>query len=476
MNTRKIVSPYLEIFERPIEDDSIESFEYIEYLPVNSNNMDKSGDHTIYVKDDNIYLLPHKAYVEVRGKLVKADGSNYAATDAVSLTNNGWSLFQSLKYHINEKLVEEISEYLPQASTIMNLVLFSDDYSRSSATNMMWYRDTGKGEAKLDEFTKGADLIAVGTVGDGDALNGGPFRAGLNKFSRKSDFNLGFKIRQTLAAGSKQMSMLLPLSSVLGSHRDINTVMFGVRHKYIFTRAKTDNYIHRADGAAAGRFVINHMSIWMPKIEPKLNIKVELEKRLVSKERQQLYFEQTRVYRQQFESAKTKTTWSVGSYPNGELPRHIFVAFASTERDEDQEQNNQIFDHGNLTNLYAQINSKKYPEQTLETDFSSASGNYTRAYMMFQEAMHKYSDTDSGSQISVEDFASLYPIFHIDVSKHKDELKLGHVEVTLGWTLSASFKKPSDTTTESNYQVYCVIQNDRYLTVEAMSGKMNIII
>ena len=52
--------------------------------------------------------------------------------------------------------------------------------------------------------------------------------------------------------------------------------------------------------------------------------------------------------------------------------------------------------------------------------------------MMFQEAMNKYSDSDSGSQVSVEDFASLYPIFHIDVPKHKDELKLGHAEVTVG--------------------------------------------
>ena len=475
MNTQQIVSPYLGIFERPLEDDSIESFEYFEYLPRDSSNMNKSGDHIIDVNDENIYQLPHKAYLEVRGKLVKTDGSDYAATDNIALTNNGWSLFQSLKYHINNKLVEEISQYLPQASTIMNLVLFSDDYSRSSATNMMWYRDTAKGEAKTNEFTKGSELIAVGTVGDANALNGGPFRTGLDLFARKADYNMGFKIRQTLAAGSKQFTMLLPLSGVLGSHRDINTVMFGVRHSYILTRATVGNYIHRADAAADGRFVINHLSLWMPRVEPKLSIKVGLEEKLVSGDKQQLHFEQLRIYRQQFGSAVTKTTWKVASYPNGELPRHIFIAFASVERDDDQEQNNQVFDNANLTRLFARINSKQYPEQILETDFSTASRNYTRAYMMFQEAMHKYSDTDSGSQVSVEDFASLYPIFHIDVSKHKDELKLGHAEVTLGWTLSESFKKLAGGGA-SDYHVYCLVQNDRYLTVEAMTGKMNIIV
>ena len=43
--------------------------------------------------------------------------------------------------------------------------------------------------------------------------------------------------------------------------------------------------------------------------------------------------------------------------------------------------------------------------------------------MMLQEAVQKYADVNSGSQVSVEDFASLYPIFHFDVSRHKDKLR-----------------------------------------------------
>ena len=103
-----------------------------------------------------MYTYSHKAYLEVRGKLVKADDSNYNATDAITLTNNGWSLFRSIQYQMNERIVEEISHYLPQASTIMNLVQFSDDYSRSTATNMLWYRDTAKGGAVMDEFAENA--------------------------------------------------------------------------------------------------------------------------------------------------------------------------------------------------------------------------------------------------------------------------------------------------------------------------------
>ena len=109
MEIDKIVSPYFRIFDNPIEDDSISGFEYLEFRRVDSSDMNK-GEHTIRINDENVYFLPHKAYLEVRGKLVKAaDGSNYDAADAITLTNNGWSLFESIQYQMNENIVEDIN-------------------------------------------------------------------------------------------------------------------------------------------------------------------------------------------------------------------------------------------------------------------------------------------------------------------------------------------------------------------------------
>ena len=44
--------------------------------------------------------------------------------------------------------------------------------------------------------------------------------------------NLGFRSRQLITTGNKTVTMLLPLNTVLGSHRDIDTVMLGVKHAY----------------------------------------------------------------------------------------------------------------------------------------------------------------------------------------------------------------------------------------------------
>ena len=54
---------------------------------------------------------------------------------------------------MNNHTVEEINEFLPQASTILNLLSYSDDYGRSSAKNRLWYKDTGTEGASSRKYT-----------------------------------------------------------------------------------------------------------------------------------------------------------------------------------------------------------------------------------------------------------------------------------------------------------------------------------
>ena len=115
------------------------------------------------------------------------------------------------------------------------------------------------------------------------------------------------------------------------------------------------------------------------------------------------------MYRNQFGVAALSATWRVTSVASEQLPRHVFVAFASNERDESEKQNNQVFDNSKLTWLSVRVNSRQYPDREIETNFTKGSENYSRAYMLFQEVVKKYLDADSGSQVSVKDFASLYP-------------------------------------------------------------------
>ena len=50
-------------------ENLITEFEYVEYLPRDSNNMNKDGQHIFETKDEDLFLLPHKAFLEIIGKL-----------------------------------------------------------------------------------------------------------------------------------------------------------------------------------------------------------------------------------------------------------------------------------------------------------------------------------------------------------------------------------------------------------------------
>jgi len=91
----EVKSPYLQISEKNLIDNSVTEFEYVEYLPKDSNNMNKDGQHIIKTKDEDVFLLTHKAFLEIRGKLLTNANANYNNNDAISLVNNGWSLFQT---------------------------------------------------------------------------------------------------------------------------------------------------------------------------------------------------------------------------------------------------------------------------------------------------------------------------------------------------------------------------------------------
>jgi len=79
----EVTSPYLQISEKNLIDSSITEFEYVEYLPRDSNNMNKDGQQIIETQDEDVFLLAHKAFLEIRGKLQTNANANYNINDAI---------------------------------------------------------------------------------------------------------------------------------------------------------------------------------------------------------------------------------------------------------------------------------------------------------------------------------------------------------------------------------------------------------
>jgi len=103
-------------------------------------------------------------------------------------------------------------------------------------------------------------------------------------------------------------------------------------------------------------------------------------------------------------------------------------------------------------------------------NFTDKVNDYQRVYHSFLEAGLKYSDVDSGSQVSYTEYKSLYPIFHFDVSKREQNIfeTTGICDIELRVQLRNNPANP--------YYIYCLIVGERYATLQAISGRMNIIL
>ena len=103
-------------------------------------------------------------------------------------------------------------------------------------------------------------------------------------------------------------------------------------------------------------------------------MQMQLEALLVADSLRSLYFEQVRVYRNQFGAAELSPTWRVTwVLPAINYLDTSFVAFASVERDGNQLLNNQVFDNAKLTRLSVRVNNRQYPDKEIETNFAEAS-------------------------------------------------------------------------------------------------------
>ena len=124
-------------------DDSIDKYEDIAYEPVAGTNLNSSGqDIRLTIETQDIFTHPSESYLIIEGRLLKADNNAYAAADLITLTNNGiMHLFKRIRYDLSGQEIENIMN-VGQATTMLGLLKYPDDFSKSTGLNQLWYKDT----------------------------------------------------------------------------------------------------------------------------------------------------------------------------------------------------------------------------------------------------------------------------------------------------------------------------------------------
>ena len=137
------MSSILRITDPIPSNDGIDKYEHFEYGPITGTNLNNSGGNIwIDIKTQDIFTHPSKSFLLIEGRLTKADGAAYANGDLVSLTNNAMMhLFKTIKYQLFGQENETVM-HPSQATRMLRLLKYPDDFSKSQGLNQLWYKDT----------------------------------------------------------------------------------------------------------------------------------------------------------------------------------------------------------------------------------------------------------------------------------------------------------------------------------------------
>ena len=423
----------LNIKEIPLSDESIESYEHHEYEPITGTNLNNNGEIRISIETQDIFTHPSESYLIVEGILTKEDDSAFADANLITLTNNAiMHLFTNIKYQLASQEIESL--YYPgQASTMLGLLKYPDDFSKSQGLNQLWMKDTNT----LPSLTN----------------------------------NIGFAARQSYIVKQPNpkgtFSFRILLSHIFGFCEDYTKIMYGLRQTLTLVRKSGDDAIFRDDAVDAGKITLNKISWFMPHILPSDSEKFQLYKIIESKARLPVAF-RTRQCDAITVPQSTTFTWRLSVKSSPEKPRYIIAGF-QTNKDGLQTANPSIFNHVNVTNIYVMLNSTRYP--AIDYNISFPKNNVSRIYgdaALFRSKFYNMDALISNPNISPSDFKTLYPLFVFDVSKQSERLKSSITDIQIKTKFNENV--PAQT------EMFAMVISDRYLTFQSDGSKMAVVL
>ena len=145
------MSSILRITDPIPSDDSIDKYEDTEYELVAGTNLNSSGaDIRLTIKTQDIFTHPSESFLIIVGRLLKDNNNQYGRDDPVTLTNNGiMHLFKRIRYDLSGQEIESLL-HPGQATTMLGLLKYPDDFSKSKGLNQLWYKDTTNTAALAD--------------------------------------------------------------------------------------------------------------------------------------------------------------------------------------------------------------------------------------------------------------------------------------------------------------------------------------
>ena len=348
-------------------------------------------------------------------------------------------LFKRIRYDLSGQEIEAIIDP-GQATTMLGLLKYPNDFSKFKGLNQLWYKDTTN-------------------VPD--------------------DNNTGFAFRRhyiTVNSDPKgSFSFRIPLKHIFGFCEDYDKVVYGLKHNLTLTRNDDNDAIFKSidvDGGGKpvvvdGKVILSKISWFMPHVTPADKDKMELYKIIERKEKLPVGYRMIQCDSAAIPQNSTSFSWRLTVKSSPEIPRFIIVGL-QTNKSGNQGTNPSLFDTVNVSNIYAMLNSMRYP--TTDYNISFLGQKFSRVYGDAAEFRTKFYNMDefiSNPNFTPSDYRSPYPLFLFDVSKQSEKLKYSTTDIQIKMHFSAGVPL--------NTQAYAVIISDRLITFQSDGNKFSVV-
>ncbi|KAL9967138.1 hypothetical protein ACROYT_G025310 [Oculina patagonica] len=395
-------------------------------VPANGQHQLKNG-YKFTINDRSSFYDWYNAYFEVQFQVqMLADGATTGA-NRITVINGAHSLIAHMMIKSAGKIVYD-TDNLHKVTFVKNLLEYSDDFSRSVAKNSLWYLDTDHRIANANQ-------------------------------------NAGFEARRLLTTGLNDVNVVIPLNRY-SFFEELEGRMLLPMHLQFNIQLQNDaELLKKADDVADGRVVLNRFLLWVPKLTPKDS--------LYDKFVSSFLVKNTWTYmREMYEvSAPTNSSGFFQISSSIDNVKAIFV-YLQRAKSNNADENPYEFDtyninldRGNgsyLTTCRLEYgNGVFYPETEYDSESKVRIFNDLMSYGM------RKNDYNSGTQLNLANYNSLYPIIFFDLSYQAERVTRDPKQLIFRYKLNANSAE------DSPFNVHAIVLYDETIVIDKNTESMN---
>ena len=413
--------------------ENLQRYEYVRFhldnvieQPANNQSKKKTG-YRFTINDRSTMFDFFNGYFEVSKELQKiADGTGYNA-ERITMINGSHSLIRHMVIKSSGKIVYE-SDNLHRITNVKNLLEYSDDYSRSVAKNTFWYLDTA------DSYVQ--------------------------------DNNTGFDARRLLTTGARVINEMIPLNRYSFFQELERKMLPPMQLTIELTLNEDSELIHKAAAVAAGRVVVTRFYLWLPKLVPKDSMYSSFVSEFL-KPTTWTYLRD--LYNQSANTRALQNMFQIS--PAIDNVKHVFIYLQRTDRVNDAGTTPYILDtfklnpadyNSSLSSCRLEYgNNVFYPELEYDGDSKIRIFNDLMSYAF------RKNDYNTGTQLNVSNFTTLYGLIYFDLSYQKEAITRDPKQLVLHYRINV---EPA-----ANVRAHSIVFYESEVVVKTVGNELMIV-